>query len=493
MGDRWLSTPPVSFYFLCSFTWGKVMTTSEPKNKKISTRTVPERFTPAFSASSESRRSFLEDCVSSVFAFTGPYEPVLLDPNSCQNTGMFRDIREIILEKNKTRNARFFAQENSPCITAIVPSNFSGDNLSIFAHHGHVFGSAKTPSAETCGKVRAKVICSEEYNHDYYYKHERCNDPDCPMCYSKFAHKLADRVVARVLGYTTVYPEDAVDHVVLWPHVLTGYRNLQEAYVDAHRMLTKMGSVSSVVWYHPYRIRGDIKKRLRRYRNKNNLPPSVGFWVMAHDDVLELGEGMEPYVEYGPHFHALSTGYLMDAGEYSKLGLGGYKKVRRIVDLTDLEHTSYYLSTHACWEHGRQSVRYYGKISTSKLAKGYPRETIEDVVCKVCGKPMVEYYCDDADVLSGVSHDHVTRRVISYLYWKRGMKPRVPVYQELQAKLPIGDDTVCLHCGLVMHKQECFNRGYKYRYVCANENCCKASDSSNVWYDGRNCVTTPPR
>ena len=106
---------------------------------------------------------------------------------------------------------------------------------------------------------------------------------------------------------------------------------------------------------------------------------------------------------------------------------------------------------------------------------------------------MVEYYCDDADVLSGVSHDHVTRRVISYLYWKRGMKPRVPVYQELQAKLPIGDDTVCLHCGLVMHKQECFNRGYKYRYVCANENCCKAFDSITVWYDGRNCVTTPPR
>jgi len=378
---------------------------------------------------------------------------------------------------------------------AIVPSNFSGDNVSIFSQHGRVFGSAKTPSTETCGKVRAKVICQEEYNHDYYYKHERCNEPDCPICYSKFAHKLADRVVARVLGYTTVYPKDAIDHVVLWPHVLTGYRNLQEAYVDAHRMLSKMGSVSSVVWYHPYRIRGEIKKRLRRYRNKHNLPQSVGFWVMAHDDVLNLGAGMEPYVEYGPHFHALSTGYLMDAGDYSTLGLGGYKKVRRIVDLYELERVSYYLSTHACWEHGRQSVRYYGKISTSKLAKGYPRETIEDVVCKVCGKPMVEYYCDDADVLSGVAHDHVTRRVISYLYWKRGMKPKVPVYQELQAKLPIGneaDTRICADCGLVMHKQECFDRGYKYRYVCANENCCKASESSPVWYDVRDCVTTPP-
>ena len=461
----------------------------------MSAQTVPERFGRGFSTSTMSRRSFLEEYGSGDFSFAGPYEPVLLDPISHQKEGVFRDIREIILEKNKIQIAFGFGPENSPCITAIVPSNFSGDNLSIFSQHGRVFGSAKTPSAETCGKVRAKVICQEEYNHDYYYKHERCNEPDCPICYSKFAHKLADRVVARVLGYTTVYPKDAIDHVVLWPHVLTGYRNLQEAYADAHRMLKTMGSVSSVVWYHPYRIRGDIKKRLRRYRNKHNLPQSVGFWVMAHDDVLNLGEGMEPYVEYGPHFHALSTGYLMAADVYSALGLGGYKKVRRILDRTDLEHTAYYLSTHACWEHGCQSVRYYGKISTSKLAKGYPRETIEDVVCKVCGKPMVEYYCDDADVLSGVAHDHVTRRVISYLYWKRGMKPRVPVYQELQAKLPIGDEVdtrICADCGLVMHKQECFDRGYKYRYVCANENCCKSSESSAVWYDVRNCVTTSP-
>ena len=76
MVDRWLSTPPVNYYFVCSFTGGKVMTTSEPKNNKISARTVPELFTPAFSASLASRRSFLEEYVSSVFAYTGSYEPV---------------------------------------------------------------------------------------------------------------------------------------------------------------------------------------------------------------------------------------------------------------------------------------------------------------------------------------------------------------------------------------------------------------------------------
>jgi hypothetical protein len=374
---------------------------------------------------------------------------------------------------------------------AIVPSNISGDKKSIFDQHGRVFGSGKRPSAETCGQVRAKVMCSEEYNHEYYYKHERCNNPDCPTCYSKFAHKLANRVVARVTGYTTVYPEDKVDHVVLWPHVMTGYRNMSEAFADVHRMLARMGAHSASVLYHPHRIRGDIKAQLRRYRKSAGISDGIGFWEMAHDDVLDLG-GLEQYVEYGPHFHALTTGYLMNVVDYAKLGMGGYKKVRRISSVYDLERVSYYLSTHTCWEPGHQAVRYYGKISTSKLAKGYPREMIEDVVCTVCGKPMVEHYCNDADVLLGIAHDHVTKKVISYMYWKRGMKPQVPVYQEFQDVLPIGVASPrCLSCGRLMHKHEHFDGGYKYRFTCANANCCKVDDG--LWYDVLNSVTTPPQ
>ena len=98
------------------------MITSEPKNKKMSAQTVPERFGRGFSTSTMSRRSFLEECGSGDFSFTGPYEPVLLGPLSHQKEGVFRDIREIILEKNKTQIAFGFGPENSPCITAIVPS-----------------------------------------------------------------------------------------------------------------------------------------------------------------------------------------------------------------------------------------------------------------------------------------------------------------------------------------------------------------------------------
>ena len=92
MVDRWLSTPPVNCYFVCSFTAGKVMITSEPKNKKMTAQTVSERFGHGFSTSTLSRRSFLEEYGSGDFSFAGPYEPVLLDPLSHQKEGAFRDI-----------------------------------------------------------------------------------------------------------------------------------------------------------------------------------------------------------------------------------------------------------------------------------------------------------------------------------------------------------------------------------------------------------------
>jgi hypothetical protein len=466
------------------------MTTSEPENKNISDQPGQDPVPRLFFASSESRRSFFDEMGSGDFEGSGPCEPVYLgsfDPKICDNT----------VNINKDFGVHFepvLVPEKGSRITAIVQSIFSDVKTTIFDLCGTVFGSAKKSSSENCGKVRAKIMCTKDPGHFSYYKHERCNNPDCPTCYSKFAHRLADGIVSRVRGYMGVYPDKPVSHVVLWPHVLTGYRNMAEAFADAHRMLIKLGSVASVVWYHPYRIRGDIKAKLRRYRKSAGIPDGIGFWEMAHDDVLGLG-GLEPYVVYGPHFHVLTTGYLMNALDYSKLGLGGYKKVRRISSAYDLERVCYYLSTHTCWEPGHQAVRYYGEISYSKLAKGYPRETIVDVVCLECGNSLVEYYCNDDGVLNGLAHGHVTQKVVEYMYWKRGVKPRVPIYQEFQAALPSGvgvDDTkICLDCGQVMHKHESFDRGYKYRFTCANANCCKAADFA-VWYDSSDRVTTPP-
>jgi len=316
-------------------------------------------------------------------------------------------------------------QQKTARISAIVQPILSDEERAIFRKYGFVFGCNEKPTDLSCGKIKAKIMCSADHEHPAYYKHERCNDPLCPVCYPKFSHRIAEAVVNRVQGYRSVFGYDPIYHLVFWPDLLTGYKTLTEAFRDAGMLLKRMGAKMAVVWYHPYRIRDEIKDKLREYKYANNLSPDTGFWQMAHDDVLKLG-GLAAYIIPGPHFHAIASGYLMDVEEYAKLGIGGYKKVRYLNLVEDIEKTAQYISTHACREATKSTVRYFGKISYSKLARDDGTETIEDVVCEECGKVLSEYYCYDKDgviTIDGVKHAIVTKKVIVYKYWKRGDKP----------------------------------------------------------------------
>jgi len=307
-------------------------------------------------------------------------------------------------------------QQNSVRISAIVQPIFSGVKGSIFSTHGLIFGCNEKPSYESCGRVRARIVCSGDPEHPSYYKHERCNDPGCPVCYPKFSGRLADGVTERAMGYKSVFPMDKLYHLVFWPEFREGYKNLKEAFRDARKMLVSLGAVSAVVWYHPYRIKPDVKEQLRRYRRACGVSSRIGFWELAHDDVLELG-CMDAYIEPGPHFHAIASGYLVNASTHALRGVGGYKKVRYLDTETDIRTVSYYLSTHCCREATKSTVRYYGKISYSKLSKGNPRVLVEDVVCEVCGKHLVEYACEDDGRIGDLVNAVVTRRIIQYEYW----------------------------------------------------------------------------
>jgi hypothetical protein len=285
-----------------------------------------------------------------------------------------------------------------------------------------VFGCNEKPSGDACGKIRAKILCSADDSHPAYFKHERCNDPGCPICYTKFSLRIAGAVTERVQGYRSVFGYDPIYHLVFWPDSLTGYKNLKGAFGDAKFMLDKMGAIMAVVWYHPYRIPDEIKEQLRRYKRANRIDASTGFWQLAHDDVLDLG-CLDAYVVYGPHFHAIASGYLEDVREYIKRGIGGYKKVRVLSSEEETKRVAYYISTHACREAKKSTVRYFGKISYSRLARDDGREIVEDVVCEKCGKALVQYHCDEDGHLGSLAHDCLTRKVMQYKFWKRGDKP----------------------------------------------------------------------
>jgi hypothetical protein len=213
---------------------------------------------------------------------------------------------------------------------------------------------------------------------------------------------------------------------------------LRAAFNDAKKMMREMGVTSATVWYHPYRIKERVKELLRRYRRSKGLDGKAGFWKLAHDDVLEFG-GIESYIEFGPHFHAIATGFLENVKTYSARTGAGYKKKRYLEREENVHEVAHYISTHACREAGKPSVRYFGEISYRKLARECVQEKIKDVLCEQCGSHLEEHDCDEAGNLylnnEGRSlkklKDHITEKVKYYLYWKYGQpKPDMVTHSQ---------------------------------------------------------------
>jgi len=304
---------------------------------------------------------------------------------------------------------------------AYVPTINQDPYGTLFRKYGFVFGSNEKPTDDNCGAIYRKIQCSSNALHAPSFRHTRCNDPGCPVCYVKFASRMADRATERVQGFKTVYRKTKPYHLIFWgaPRAERPYASLREAFAEARRLLKLMGAVSATVWYHPYRIRKELKGALRRYRRAKGLDGRAGFWKLAHDDVLNLG-GLERYLEYGPHWHAIATGYLMDSKEYSEKYQAGYKKKRYLEHEREVHEVAHYISTHARREAGRASVRYFGDISYRMLARDLAEEKIVDVRCLHCGASLHEFDCGDTGVVFQKVKDNITEKIKYFLYWKKG-------------------------------------------------------------------------
>ncbi len=306
--------------------------------------------------------------------------------------------------------------------------------------YGHILGCKEHPTESDCGVVLSKVVCSRSKDHESYLKHRRCNDPCCPVCYPKFASRISEAVAERVAGWQSVYPEQTVYHLIAWGKKGVVYKSLGDAFKDAKKMYDALGMTAAVVWYHPYRIRAELKPALRSLMRKWKNEPElcrlsrknggfvrfsemyfdVGFWKLAHDDALGLG-GLQNYVEYGPHFHFIGSGYLKNSRIYAATTGCGYKKKGYLTKDDAVPRLAYYLSTHACYEWTKTSTRRWGTISDKKLAKKVVYEGIEDVRCPDCGAVMCEYDVDESTgECLAILRDCVTCKVQRFLYWKRG-------------------------------------------------------------------------
>lgn len=308
-------------------------------------------------------------------------------------------------------------------VSSIIPAT----KEPIFSKYKHfIFGSNFKQSQIDCGERYRKVICSTNHLHHTSFRHIRCNDAGCPVCYVKYAEQISDRVTERWQGYKTVYRGRRPYHLILWGAKIKGanqlYPGLREALAEADRLLKILGARAYSVWFHPYRIRAELKPHLRRWRRANGLDGRAGFWKMAHDDVLGLGS-FESYIVYGPHWHAIVDGWLKDVKDFSEENGGaGYKKKRYLETERAIHEVAYYISTHAAREWCKQSVRYYGDISYRMLQREFVEERIKNVLCPVCGSQLEEYDCDEEGITKEKLKDNITEKIKYYLYWKRGTK-----------------------------------------------------------------------
>jgi len=332
--------------------------------------------------------------------------------------------------------------------------------------NGHILGSGYEPTSSDCGNVDSVVVCKDSGDlsfrgkHAHYPKYHRCNDPDCLVCYVKFAKRIADGAVEKAMAFISLYPDKPLYHLIHSSPNGTQYKNMKEAFASHHKNLKKLGSQAAASWSHPYRIRDELKPLLRDYKTENGLDRAVGFWRLAHDDVLERG-ALGYYVTPGYHFHSLTTGYLTNSAEYEKKTGWVYKKKgywdaktkKMVYDLRvfmngragpidykktedNVRRVAYYLSTHACHEWTKQTVRYTGLMANNKLHRAVESVVYQPVLCP-CGAQCEERRWDSITETAGeVIKEVVCQRVTLYVYWKDGDPPPVLPDKPAQVESP---------------------------------------------------------
>jgi len=311
--------------------------------------------------------------------------------------------------------------------TALYPANVPSTITDVkTSNTDKIYGSNFLPTNGDCGKIYRKVFCNADKSHKPANLHIHCNDPLCLICYKKFAGRIAARISERVMGFKSVYPLAKVCSLIFWPKKGTVYKDVDEAFDDAKRLLKDMGGEAAVIINHPYRIRKEIKPKLRRIQNQLKLlgKSTKGFWEMAHDDALGIG-ALENYYVKGQHFHAQASGYLENSNDYFDRTGAGYKKKGYLESQEAIQKHAYYLVTHALYQPGKDGVRYYGLMSGHNLKRAQTGEYFDNVKCDICGSTLADYdYNADTKELSKLPfHSVLTRKIKVYKYWIRGHRP----------------------------------------------------------------------
>lgn len=239
------------------------------------------------------------------------------------------------------------------------------------------------PHCGTVGSrsIRAQVVCPEDPAHYKRAIFDDCHRPACPVCWSAWADRAAERNADTVMLFkeTHNYPYfpnhiDITPDPAIVPFDRPTKECLDWLMEEVNSRLDVLGVVAASVIAHPYRIRDEYKRYVNDEASKAGCNRYV--WALAQPDWYNL-------VYFSPHVHALIYGKLLKSPEFYRLTGWQYHNHGRLSSRTDVIKVLKYLLSHAWVRGNSKTIRNLRGMSSTKLLVTQVKDRQPDL-CPVC-------------------------------------------------------------------------------------------------------------
>lgn len=240
-----------------------------------------------------------------------------------------------------------------------------------------------------------------------------CRRVGCPDCYRLWIKERAFQITLalevtsylrkeRPYGVVFSIPPNKIHRECWnWPQVN------RRLFVRSYRRGKACDIKGGFTFFHPFRIRKAVKKRLREYRKtkhgKDRLmyKGDAGFWRMIRKDVLHYGD-LYRYVKVGPHLHGVCFGnpkkhtgndFILKV-DYDKKN----RKIRKLKATQDVVGKVMYLLTHCGITTNNliiQPTRRYGCMYDSRVILDEASKNISFILAKPLLDPSEHWWFEE--------------------------------------------------------------------------------------------------
>lgn len=244
-------------------------------------------------------------------------------------------------------------------------------------------GDATSDDCGSDNRFTYTLVCSKDASHSrQIVGGVSCGKPECPICYTTWLNRAADRIGCRVDGFRQ-FDRFPPKHVILsLSDDETSKFDLDntpaETIVKKLRSLFKkkaaaIGCHGGAMVIHLWRTTSDVPRDL-----------AIKKW----EYVRKAGrDKFHDLTYFSPHAHIAGYGYLQRIEKGASDFL--YVNKGNLATRDDIERWAYYAMSHSPVIEGKKGVIYFGSLGYSKLKPIWKSTMSCSLRCPVCGAEMV--------------------------------------------------------------------------------------------------------